>query len=703
METITAIVHVPRVTDSEKSQDTDHLSPFHAFMNALLGSQPPKATSMSGAAEWSGAPMEALIAQGLWPIMMRIASNLGTDLSAEKNVLGKVAPKTEFLINIGLTLRYSSPEEEAAESFRSMLSGAKFSAVSKGVNSFASTFQPTIAAFFASILKDLQKIRGILGQKAKTLQSQNQVAPKIIFLPACSQFMGLVPLMGLARLHRMMGYDYEKNHLDSRDISYLRQLGDAFMVYREALKAAHLLPVRMKDFSKINLDIRESSDPYIIIEHWLRSAILLASADAPAEQGSIGSEDLLHMLVRARELEDEDLANKTYARFANRGSKQATWPATQADFIARWIHEGIRYLRKNSHEWIMNQSLVHYDFSKPIFAVKEMSPENALAYATSSSRELPKIIHDDRRLDAAIAKALPWGKITLNNFKIMLTFRNLSAESLASGITKLDRKIQPQAVADWISECRMHEHEPVQDAPEAPDILKDDPGLDLDTPEAIAILRQAGLLPKDFLAKLRSEDSMPKNPSKDQIIEALLEAGANNPGDDQILYALNLMSIAEKKTLRGVMEEPKHRHQILGLIQQHYSDPLRLTHFGGTDKAHKSFWKKLGLPLLLQICLALDIRMRSAEYNLPEEKLRETPADEINLPWSEFWRQAEEDTGVYFPIKVDPLLVKSLMKEQTFSEESIFRWAYAGEPDTEEKLKSYLHARDRYYKIVSKK
>lgn len=687
METITAIVHVSRETDSEKSQesqDTDHLSPFHAFMNALLGGAPVKTTSMSGAAEWSEAPMEALIAQGLWPIMMRIASNLGTELSAEKDVLDKVAPKTEFLINIGLTLRYSSPEE-ATESFRSMLSGANITAASKGVNSFASTFQPTVAAFFAAILKDLQKIRGILGQEAKTLQSQNQVAPKIIFLPEYSQFMGLVPLISLTRLYRMMGYDYGKNHLDSRDISYLRQLGDAFMVYREALKAAHLLPVRMKDFSKINLGVRESSDPYIIIEHWLRSAILLAAADAPAEQGSIGSEDLLHMLVSARELEDEELIEKTFARFSKRGTDHIIWPIIQADFIESWIREGIQYIRSNSHEWIMNQSLVHYDFSKPIFEAKEMSPENALAYATSSSSELPKILHDDKRLDAAIAKALPWGKISLKKFVEILTWNHLSAESIAVGITKLDKKIQPQALEEWLADCTTHLRR------------------FLATPEAVAILRQAGLLPKDILAKLQLEDAMPKNPSKAQIIEALLEAGAKNPGDDQILYALNLMSIAEKKTLRGAMEEPKHRHQILGLIQEHYSDPLRLTHFGGTDKAHKIFWEKLGLPLLLQICLALDIRMRSAEYNLPEEKLRETPTDEINLPWSEFWRQAEDDTGVYFPIKADPLLVKSLMKEQTFSEESIFRWAYEGDPEVESKLASYLRARDRYYQIVSKK
>ncbi len=702
MVTTTAIINVPHENQSQKSQESQknyHPSPFHFFMNTLLGSTPIKITSMSGAAEWGEVPIETLIAQGLWPIMMRIASKLDMELSVENDVLNKIAPKTEFLINIGLILRYCS-YEEAAKSFRNMLSNMNISATAEDVNSFASIFQSTVATFFADILKNLQKIRQILGQEAKALQNQNQVASKIIFIPIDSEFMGIMPLMGLTRFYQMMDYDYRLNHLEELDIKYLRQLNDACMIYREALKAARLLPISMKDFSKLDLKVRENYDPYIIIKHWLRSAILLSAVNAPIDQGSIGSEDLLFMLINAQGLEDQELINRTLARFANRGSKQKTWPVIQAYFIENWIREEIQFIRNNDLEKIMNQILVHYDFSKPIFEVKKISPKTALIYATSMSSELKKIIHEDKRSEEAIAKALPWSKIELKTFISILSSRNLSAKNLAIGITKLNKKIQSKAVTAWISECQDNS---IQCTQEEADIQNDKVNLILGTPEAIAILHRAKLLPEDFLSNISSEDNIPKEPSKDQIIEALLKIYVKNQDNNQIIYALNLMSIAKEATLRSVIEEPKYRYQILCLIREYYSDSQDLINFGGTYKAYKKFWEKLGTPLLLKICLAFEIYRRSTEYNLPKNQLLKIHADEINLPWSKFWQLAKEDTGIYFPIKIDHLLVKSLMKEKSFSEESIFRWAYVGNKQLEAKLKSYLRARDRYYSIIRKK
>ncbi len=688
METITAIVHIPHEMDSEESKKSHSaliISPFHAFMNALLGSEPPKTTSMSGAAEWSGAPMEALVAQGLWPIMLRIASKLDIELSVEKDVLLTLAPKTEYLLNIGITLRYSSPAK-AAEDFRKILANANNDGFSGGAKSFSAIFQSQSAAFFAEILKNLQATRGVLKAEAEALHSRNRITKKIIYLPENTHFMGLVSLSGLIRLYHMMSYDYRLNCLEERDVDYLRQLGDAFMVYREALNAAHLLPHRMADFAKVDLKMRLTGDPYVIIEQWLRSAILLSAADAPAEQGSVGSEDLLQMLVRARETEDQALMAKTYARFAKRGSKPVDWPAIQADFIATWIYEGIKCIRSESHEWLMNQCLVHYDFSRPIFATKKISPENALAYATLSSPEISKILEKDKKLETAIANALPWDKITLINFKNILEYRNLSAESIAIGITKLDKTIQQQAISEWLIDCNT-------------DRLR----YFLVTPEAVDILRQAGLLPEDFLANLKPEEILLKNPSADQLEQALLEVCVENPGDDQLDHTLNLMSAAEEETINRVIAESKHRKQILDMIQEHYFDSKMLTHFGGSEKAFKQFWKKLQLPLFLRICLALEIRTRNLEYSLPKKELLEAPAQDISLPWSQFWQVAEKNTGVYFPIQVDALQVKSLMQEQAFSEESIFCWAFEGDPKVKSKLAAYLRARDRYYQIVNKK
>ena len=106
------VAAAPPETEREQTAGGPPPTPFANFVAALEKSRTPSLEDGS-IAVWSNFPLERAIASGLWLLMVGLAKRWNVKLTTEVSV-ASVAERTDILLNAGLAVGFSSPDEAVA-------------------------------------------------------------------------------------------------------------------------------------------------------------------------------------------------------------------------------------------------------------------------------------------------------------------------------------------------------------------------------------------------------------------------------------------------------------------------------------------------------------------------------------------------------------------------------------------------------------
>jgi len=358
------VANAPQGTDTGRTNGPPS-PPFANFVAALEKNRSPSSENGS-IAVWTDFPLERAIASGLWLLMVGLAKSWNVKMSTERSV-ANVAERTDVLLNAGLALGFSSPEDAAAAWKRTVerpierafvlgyrpgtdlplaawqeLVAGNEDAFVEALSAFPEgstigldgVWQKPVASFFAGVVKTCRRWTSETDEALAQFQKRNTINRE--------------NLTG-------MGFTYIDEDAITRETSkYLRILADTEVAENEETKSA--VPYRFFQEPSTKADLAymyarlpairpiigeclqrvdffrklphrfsaKSRDPSLVgktvANEWLCTQILLAVGGHP-DRDHISVNEHLAALAKLRGVDNETIVKAVTARFNKRGMK----------------------------------------------------------------------------------------------------------------------------------------------------------------------------------------------------------------------------------------------------------------------------------------------------------------------------------------------------------------------------------------------
>jgi len=664
------------------------LSPFQAFMNTLLSEQPGKVTTTSGAAEWSSAPIEALIAQGLWPIMMKIAEKQRQEIGTESKVLKQIAPKVEQLINIAIILNYGNPEN-AAHEFKQLVV-KQLAKAKQQTQTFAELVQMPVAKFFAEMLRTVKPARQQLLKSVKELNASNRAFGRCIYTENHMPINTLPAMTTLEWFARNMDGRLVYEDGEVMSFSALGFLGDAVMAHKLAISVARKLPTYASDFDRH--DMIDRFETPVITREWLITQMLLAAIDAPIDSGTIGTESYAGIVEHVKQMDDEQIVSATMQRFDARGMSRDDLSEVEWAVLEAKLYQNIVTIKNLSSAGINHLVLTHYEFTQSFVDKHTFSSREARNLAMAKEPLRSRVLANPltrKKLFTAIS----WQNVMPNEIQDFMEARVLSAEDIARGMVKMGGNFGKGLGQTWLDTCYFVQLEHK---------------VDLATKQARKILTEAGILGQesqnDPTVSYRDNPELIPSKEKASYLEtAIRESVDNEHGSRSLVKHIIQVVRSDMPACKPFFTNPKHRDLIWRFFIDTFFSDSGQRDFGITEIDVELMSIIVGRKAWIKFFLAGEINLRQHEYTLSEESILQTRSDELNLPWAELENHPMVSQRPSSICHHDPDTMRSMLRTPEFSEEGIFRWYNESDPNCKDALKKYLKSRDRYYRILSKK
>jgi hypothetical protein len=661
-------------------------TPFQKFMDILLAEQPSKVTTTGGAAEWSGAPIEAIIAQGLWPIMLKVAEKQRMTLGTETNVLKHIAPKVEQMINIGIMLAYGSPEIAAEEFKKRVLCGIKID--NSKAKSFAEVVQMPVAKFFAQILKVIAPARESLLKNLKKTVERNRAFAHCVYI---SEDLPLGSFPALSRIHTLAKkMDEHLPHLGYHDSDYdeLGSIGDALMAYQTGIALLKKLPVKFMDIHRSGTEL---SGKFIAINsEWLYTQIVMAANQAPIDEGSISTEQYATMIRHFKTMSVEEILAAVFHRFEQRGVNRSVWNEAEQDILEATILLAIKKIKDYKPEGIHHLILTYYDFTANFQEERNFSHKEALKLATTGNPSLRNQLFNDKAAQAKINASLSWEAIHPNEVIEILACGIIPILDVARGVLRTDRSMKTVTSDSWIIGRTLAED--VRGRPDRTD-------------EAEELLRNNGFLEHEKvqpvkLDYLENPSVIPQEEKPDFILKTLRALQDEFYDSEKLTRFILFVADTDYKFARNFFARADIRQTLYRFLEAELlnKDRRNLNRVSGTEC--DSFITSIGRQTWIKFKLTAEINMREMDYAGSKQHILENLAEGWHQPWRELESHPDKYARPSFESRVDSKTIAKLVRTKEFSEAGIFRWFHEADPECETKLKKYLRNRDRYFRIV---
>jgi len=387
--------------------------PLTRFIGALLAAQPADTTSMVGAAVWSPLPIEQVIADGLWPVMMKVAERTGRKLNTELHVQA-IEPVVTRLLCAGMYVAYESPEA-AARAFRVEILARALNDVRAGDLEHRPWTKPA-SQFFARLVRAAHEFGQEMEQLTRRYQDLNATASVIADKYVLNEY-GWMRWRDLQMTGSPDCYPFYYPHL---------------IETRTLLKAnLQLLGVLRKiPFSDKRYKPGTPKQVGSMDDAWISTQILLAAAKRP-DADFINNESYGTALAALGNQSDDDISDRVISRIEKRG---ITFTPPERLLIAGCIADQLKRFRKHPTAGPTNVNLV---ITAPI---KVTNADEALRTITTPGPVLPT----NQR---SIVEHLDWANMSRKDFNELLMSEMLPLPQILTGLAKIhapDRQ-------DWMS------------------------------------------------------------------------------------------------------------------------------------------------------------------------------------------------------------------------------------------------------------
>ena len=355
-------------------------TPFANFVAALERGRVPSAEDGS-IAVWTDFPHERAIASGLWLVMVGLAKRWNVKLTTERSV-ANVAERTDILVNAGLAVGFSSPEDVVAAwnksvekpierafvlgyrpgtdlplaAWQELAAGnedafidALATAPKGAATGLDGVWQKPVASFFVEIVKAARAWAGEIDEalegfiKRNTIRREGLTGGAFTYLGEEDVRVVKSCLETLAEAEAVEKEE-KVNGVPKRYFQTpLTKAGLAFMYAR--LPAIKLLLAsglrRIELFRKVPHGYSSKSRASYLIgrtvaNEWLGTQIVLA-VGGQRDRDHVSEKEYLAALVKLRELDNETVVAAVMARLSGRGMKLSVKDDTclRAEIVGR--------------------------------------------------------------------------------------------------------------------------------------------------------------------------------------------------------------------------------------------------------------------------------------------------------------------------------------------------------------------------------
>jgi hypothetical protein len=657
---VTDIVLFPK----EQQRSLDAMYPFQAFLwhlQQFIGAQQPEIRSFDGGI-WSTVPLERIIAEGLWPVLLRLAQKhqwpIATTQQAEQ-----VASRLDQWLDAALIVAHGTSKNAARVFQQEVLHGITrhSMSVSETAVVLPETWIRPVAQFFAEALKKYsafyEEIRAyeheLFTNSPEThLISTSHVFTSINNLHKIDPLGQAQVLGGRVRNDRVTGFipptwytqRLTRLHKDvRRAVAWCRALGE--------------LPSKIEDKHYGNMNPREL---------WLKAQVCLALVDAPTHQNAVEPEQYLESLTALKSMSNEEAIDRLMRRLAQRGHRP-TAVARRLIHIAidAWLTQEARLRSLELTPWLEDDLLIQFHVSHwrnmDIDRLDRVTRNSIIDRRIGSSQELE-----------GIALGMNWAEMSYRRFREIVTDRDIPWTSLATHLPLLPENIRKRA-ADLVEDTLMKEED---DHPVAIQALFRVPHITL----SVAFFQRfVEMIPEDQLIRrydelLRRLSDRESGSSQERVLNSapyaiVFETGARSGTP-------SLKQWFRSGANRRFFTQYIYRERFEGLASK-------------TPAARniRRFREVLGEETWDKVLLARTyITRQEMASSLPTQK--DAELDIVLQPWG-----AESFYGQSLDDRVERILCASKerleQRAQTWGEYNIFRWFHAGEPDIAAKWKMY--------------
>ena len=645
------------------------LMPFEQFLVGLCEGRADDTVTMAGSARWSAFPIEHAIADGLWPVLLRVAEKLGRGILTERQVVEDIAPRVDRLVNAGLVIVYPTIDGACAAFLREVIDPVY--AASRGKSGSDSdmlqaVWQRPVAKFFAVLIRVAQNYGNEIERTLTLIRDENSADKyrDITFIDV-KRPLDFQSLVSFLRLESVRA-----------DLS-LRPSEDPYQFVRDASRKLEDLRMRQKALMRLPLRLRTLPDDLIMVGasvdyQWLRTQLLLAAAQLPDREYLLGNEFMFSAQAVIAGDADE-IVRSFFRRMIARGMST---PEREDTILETIVRDRLTVLKSG----MVTSTVLDLELLSSLFVVLKpehlpFDRETALRVAFGDELVTEGIL--DSLLASAqveywrthVMPVIVWETLTASDIERMVYRGPLPLRVLVEGVVKMDAEERARAIA-WLFEA---------------DILTEDTVVYL-MGEGMVVLTADFLashyhkMPSDLLARCLT-DVLQKTDEDDAIMKAFTPA---------VLYAV-LVRLSESDA-RAVIDHPSTRVPLVKHVLTEIVDPDYRASRGIATAIHTHFVSLLGNDRWYRLVFAVEICMREDEYVCG----REQGAGEMMPRWNNLNGRLAIAYNLPGWLGVSARRAQQILR--AYAEDDMFAWLYAGRDDLSARLGAYRVARDRYYK-----
>jgi len=638
------------------------------------------------------APIEEMIAAGMWVVMLSAGKKLGINVATEAQI-EDVSSRVDRVINVGLRRKYGKNMFKAARAFEKEVlrtveracklgfrpgmnvspttwrhfANGNVEAMRRELNgqpvtqtgTLLSLVQIPAALFLMELMREAEELKGQL----------NRLATKVVNNDHVSKYVALTGIHSLDNTDIMvsiLSLEVTGDRLIQTTVDDI--LTESNRLQEALTEQRHLkvLPFRPQDYQDV--------DGVVIKESWLNTQIYLAAGNVPDGQIFSAKKHWVTCATALNSLPTEEVARRFMARMKVRG---LNCDKETHEWLTAYVIKQIKPLQGAKDSLVL-------DTGKARTLIIDVEPENlhveeddALKAATGAESQVEYSQNhqskaNDARLMKAINAAINWEEIDVEQIERMLTAETLDIEYIAKGICLMGEKHRAEAVNLLLQNPEM--------TAKAAETLFEQQVIEL-TPAIANQLRH-------LVSKTRYAEALNNwllalsQPGQDEKAEKILIRGV-----------ITALCYVGSKTAKQVVQDITYRQTVVEKLVYSTAIQAARDDVGIPLVEAQAFTSLLGKDRT-KFVLAREVINRVDSYQAKNSA--ELDRTGYSPPWAEI---NTPDFGCFAQHaleKFEPETVQRFLKKHP--EDEVFRWLYEADPKVAQKLKGYQKLRERYYK-----
>lgn len=442
---------VPPTSEATAASETY----FSAFLRALehdLNPYPPVAQH-GHSVLWQGIPATRMVADGLWPIMIKIAEKLDISLTTEQETTRVVSPVANRILTAGLFLRHGEPEAAAkacAEIIRLALSQTKAENTlaphalwTRGIAQFFAHAVTHARQFSENLLTDASAlVKGNTYTKKRHSSMRNEevmvfvnlkdLAESVANIAACTSFKASVTLLEETPLPAIKegvtpSLDYCRTFLQIP-----ARLAERKLAHRVCMK----LPCHLERLPGDAV----GTEAWSTIEYgWLNTQILLAAVEAPYRDYLDSQEETETALKWLVQSGSQKVIEKTLTRLYARGLPTLTQEEQG------WLSSRLVSLANNAISSWAEKSPVPERFQRNVLIQHDSAQALELARGDTTQESVTLATNSTDYWNEVVSR-LNWPEMTVDTVVGIIEAKDMPFTHLEAGLAKLPVPIRLEAI-----------------------------------------------------------------------------------------------------------------------------------------------------------------------------------------------------------------------------------------------------------------